>query len=161
MDSSNFLFELTGSPRDVFNYYTIGHMATVEGACDVSNSVTYNGANNRLRLEYSYSAFRNSSLCLKTAHPVHLGYNPVYDYDTFRVDLDLHACLIGVAVSRKLLHIHDLTMIPNTTEHIRTGETTSIEIDKFFDDRYGNISPVLCFELDTDATTGEHNEAVL
>lgn len=100
MDSPNFLFELTGSSLNVFDrYYTIGYMATVEGVCDVANSATYNGANHRLRLEHSVEEFRNSSLCLSAGHPGHLGYNPNYDFGTFRIDLDINSCLIAIAVS--------------------------------------------------------------
>ena len=95
----NYLFQLTGSSIDVFNrYYTIGNLATIEGVCDVDGIATYNAANYRLRLEYSVSAFRNSSLCMSTAHPYNLGFNENYDYDSFRIDLDLNSCLISVAV---------------------------------------------------------------
>jgi hypothetical protein len=83
-----------------YRYYTIAYVATVDGVCDVEGSASFNPANTRLRLEYSVSAFENSSLCLKAAHPPSLGYSEVYDFDSFRIDLDINSCLIAASVSR-------------------------------------------------------------
>ena len=46
----------------------------------------------------------------------------------------------------EVLRIHDLTLIPNTTESIETAEEQMV-LDMYFDDRYGNMEPIFCFTV--------------
>lgn len=105
--SPQYLFQMTGNSIDVFNrYYTIGGLATVEGVCDITHTSTLDGANHLLRMEFSFSEYYADFFCMKAGDPVRLGYNPNYDYDTFRIDIDLNSLLIAVAVSVPCLFSH-------------------------------------------------------
>lgn len=98
--SPQYQFQLTGNSEDVFSrYYTVGGLATVEGTCDVPHSSSLDGANHLLRMEFNIAAYITDSYCMKAGHPLRLGYNPFYDFYTFRIDMDLNSLVIAIAVS--------------------------------------------------------------
>jgi hypothetical protein len=99
MSSAQYLFQMTGNSIDVFNrYYTIGSIASEEGVCDIPHSSTLDGGNHNLRMEYSYSEYNATSACMDAGDPSTLGFSSNYDYDTFRIDIDLNSLIIAVAV---------------------------------------------------------------
>ena len=166
--SPQYLFQMTGNTIDVFNrYYTIGGLATVEGVCDISHTSTLDGANHLLRMEFKYSEYAADFFCMKAGHPVRLGYNPNYDYDTFRIDIDLNSLVIAVAVSRPdrlctpsppstdlcsvqvgqhVLRISSLSEVPGTESVIETI-SGPVTMHKYFDDRWENMNLIYCFEV--------------
>jgi hypothetical protein len=61
-------------------------------------------------------------------------------------------------VAMRILTIESLSKITNTTEYVDSTRGR-IEISSYFDNRYGNMSPLFCFVIETD--NGESNDVCL
>ena len=104
LSTPQYLFQMTGNSVDVFyRYYTIAALASREGVCDIPHTSTLDGGNHLLRIEYPFTEYMAESKCTAAATPSLLGFNPDYDFDTFRVDLDLNSLLIAIAVCEALI----------------------------------------------------------
>ena len=97
-DSVN-TFHMTGTPDVIFDReHVFGLYASQKGECLTSRETTFDKANAIFRLEYDVTEFAMDPICNSTLIPQQMGYDPMYDFDKFIVDIDVRTFIIAFAV---------------------------------------------------------------
>jgi hypothetical protein len=102
-------FRMTGDPATVFQReFTFALMSNIQGHCLASPRVTtFDQSNFLLQLTYSVREFKADPICSDIATPELLGYVDSYDFDTFKLSLDVRSFIVahGVGLNYHPNHI--------------------------------------------------------
>lgn len=92
-------FQMLGSPSVIFDrQFRFGMVGNVNGECLVTRDTSYDRANNLFQLKIDVSEFLNDSICKTIAVPSYMGYIPLYDFNDFKLKLDIRSFVIAFAV---------------------------------------------------------------
>ena len=99
-DSVN-TFHMTGSPQVIFDReHIFGLYASVTGECLATRESSYDKANAMLYLDYNIADFAMDPICNASVMPLRMGYDPMYDFQTFSVGVDVRSFIIAFAVGK-------------------------------------------------------------
>ena len=114
-------FRFNGNPLSIFNrFYQTGVISDASDDCDVPSTVSFDPSTGRMALEYSYSAFTNSSACVGAVDPNFLGYNPEIDGDKFAIHFDSRSLVTAYALNNDIMMMDILEL---SEDPLFTGKT--------------------------------------
>ena len=92
-------FHMTGSPEVIFDReHIFGLVANINGECLVKRETGYDKANALFRLKYNIPEFSVDPICNTTMLPSEMGYDPVYDFEEFILNIDVRTFIVSFAV---------------------------------------------------------------
>jgi hypothetical protein len=90
---------MLGSPTIIFDrQLRFGMLAGVNGECLVSRETNFDQANSLFELIFDVNEFKANENCTSAASPELMGYNADYDFDSFRMKLDVRSFVTSFAV---------------------------------------------------------------
>jgi hypothetical protein len=92
-------FQMLGSPSIIFDrQLRFGMLSGVKGECLVSRETNFDRANSYFELIFDVNEFKASENCTSAATPELMGYKSAYDFDAFRLKLDVRSFVTSFAV---------------------------------------------------------------
>jgi hypothetical protein len=111
--SKSFTFQTVADPISIFDrFYCISGLATYEGTCNIKQNAKMNPSDREMVVQYSHSDFMSSSGCTAAVDPSLIGYDASYDFDDFRIRIDVFSALTALSVRPfTLLYSFDIIII--------------------------------------------------
>lgn len=97
--SSANTFQMLGSPGVIFDrQFRFGMVGNVNGECLVTRETSYDRANNLFEIKYDVNEFNSDNICKTIANIDIMGYIYLYDFNEFRLKVDVRSFVIAFAV---------------------------------------------------------------
>jgi len=108
-------FNLYGDVAIIFNrQYVHGLISNVDSDCNATSTSNFDPATYILSTEYSYKEFVSNPSCSKIINPVQVGYDGLYDGDSFVLEMDMRSLVTAMAVNQNVITLRELRGVPGS-----------------------------------------------
>jgi len=147
-------FRMTGQPEVIFHReYVFGVFASVGGECLTSRTTEYDKANAVLKVTYDEPSLAADDVCAATVKPENMGWIREYDFNEFKLEIDVRSLVIAFAVNNHILDYNSLEEVTGTGRTIDFNGTTIKTTEMFFN-RYPGHKTIECSTVDNKVVCG-------
>jgi len=124
------------NPAIIFDRdYIEGTISSVYGDCNASSVASFDAANYILALSFDVNEFKENPICMAAMVPEDMGYDPIYDGDEFKTNIDVRSLMTVIALNVGILDVSQLQNIGNATVPYYYNNIT-YAMGSYYDTRY-------------------------
>jgi hypothetical protein len=138
------VFRFAGSSPAIFDspHRSFG-LGDVNGTCKLTPQIIYDRGANKYRMEYSAAEYLADKNCTRILNPFHVKYMPVYDQDSFRIEVSVDSIVTATAINLGILVATELHLVKNTLSTVE-HKGKIFEYGSFYYPRFPGMEAIIC-----------------